>query len=366
MTTLLLAAAVHVSPAEARCQGCVATPPPSPVVPPGTCQGCSPVRPTPAVTLRAVAAGAGLTIGAAAQPQHFVDPRYGATLAQFSGLTTENALKMGPLRPSPDVFDFGPADALLDFAANHGLEVHGHTLVYHDQLPAWLTGATWTRAQLLAILEHHIRTVVERYRGRIASWDVVNEAVDDAGGLRRSIWLEVIGPEYLDLAFRWAHEADPAATLYLNDYGAEGLGLKSDAVYSLAHSLRGRGVPLHGVGLQMHTELWARPLPSHVLANLQRLAAIPVLIHVSEMDVRVPTPATASALDAQAGVYADMLRACLAVEACTRFTAWGFTDAHSWIPTFFPGWGDALLFDGDYAPKPAYHAVIDVLRGAGE
>ena len=218
------------------------------------------VSPSPTPTgesLRDLAPRRGLAIGAAVDVSALrSDPVYAQILAQeFNMLTAENALKFGPLRPSRDSYDFSAADILVQFAQDHDMQVRGHTLVWHNQLPDWLTQGTFSREELSAILKEHILTVVGRYRGKIAAWDVVNEAVGDNGQMRDTFWLRGIGPEYLDLAFQWAHEADPQAKLFYNDYNGEGLGSKSDAIYRLLKELLQRRVPVDGVGLQMHLTL---------------------------------------------------------------------------------------------------------------
>ena len=316
-------------------------------------------------TLRSVAAGVGLKIGAAVQPQYIAqDLFYGPALTtDFSEITPENQMKFGPLRPTPTTFDFESADTLVDFAVGNGMAVHGHTLVWHMQLPTWLTSGSWTRDQLIDILRTHIQTVVGRYKRKVAAWDVVNEAVDATGQLRSTIWQTIIGDDYIEMAFRWANEADPDAKLFYNDFGAEGLGTKSDAVYSLVRNLLMKGTPIHGVGLQMHVSQDFAPTPQNVVTNMQRLAALGLQIHISEMDVRLLVPPSPQTLALQAQVYANMMHACLTVTACTKFSTWGFTDKHSWIPSFFPGFGAALMFDADYHPKLAYHALLATLRG---
>ena len=189
-------------------------------------------------------------------------------------LTPENAMKFGLVHPEPDRYDFADADYIVGFAEAHGMQVRGHNLVWHFQLPTWLTEGTWTRDELIDILHQHITTVVGHYRGRVAAWDVVNEAIADDGSLRDTIWLRGIGPEYIDMAFRWAHEADPDALLFYNDYAGEGLGAKSDAIYALVQGLLERGVPINGVGLQMHVSLRWSPQPQDVAANMERLGAL--------------------------------------------------------------------------------------------
>jgi endo-1,4-beta-xylanase len=315
--------------------------------------------------MRDCARAHGVQIGAAvaASPLRN-DPLYAQTLAQyFTMVTPENVMKFGPLHPEPDRYNFGDADFIVDFAQAHGMQIRGHTLVWHNQLPGWLEGGDWSKEELMAVLRDHIYTVVGRYRGRVAAWDVVNEAIADDGTLRDTIWLRVIGPEYIELAFRWAHEADPNALLFYNDYGAEGLCPKADAVYALVGDLVQRGVPIHGVGLQMHASLDWCPEPGSVAANIERLSALGLRAQITEMDVRVPEPATQEKLETQATIYEDMLHVCISSESCTAFVLWGFTDSHSWVPSFFPGYGSALIFDGNYEPKPACEALEDVIVG---
>lgn len=324
------------------------------------------VTPAPAQPLRAAAQAHNLLIGAAVDVtalRH--DSTYAGTLArEFSAVTPENALKFGPLRPAQSTYDFDDADFLVDFAQAHSMQVRGHTLVWHNQLPGWLTGGTYTRDQLIAVLRDHISTVVGRYRGRISTWDVVNEGVDDtSGGLRDTLWLRGIGPDYIELAFRFAHEADPAARLFYNDYGAEGLGAKSDAVYALVRDLKSRGVPIDGVGLQSHFTRGDLPPLADLDANIKRLGALGLQVQVTELDIRTQLPATDIALRKQAGEYGSYLGVCLANPSCTMFVTWGFTDKYSWIPQFYPGLGAALPFDEAYHPKPAYHALLDALIG---
>jgi endo-1,4-beta-xylanase len=290
------------------------------------------------------------------------EPAYHETLTgEFNALTPENAMKFGPLCSSRGNYNFGEADAIVAMAEEHGMKVRGHTLVWHNQLPSWLTDKQWTRDELISILHEHIAAVVGHYRGRIWTWDVVNEAVEDDGSLRQTIWSQGIGPEYIEMAFRWAHEADPNALLFYNDYSGEGLGTKSDAIYALVADLRKRGVPIDGVGLQMHVPLEGGPSPDDVAANMKRLGAIGLKVNITEMDVRIPEPITEEKLEAQAQLYHKMLDVCLMAKNCTAFEMWGFTDSHSWIPQFFPGTGDALIFDGAYQPKPAFNEIMGTL-----
>lgn len=312
-------------------------------------------------SLRSLAEKCGIYIGAAVERSLLDIPDYAYTLKQeFNMLTTENALKFGPVHPEPNVYSFSDADYIISFAESNGMKVRGHTLVWHRQLPAWVTQGRYTREEWMNILREHIMTVVGRYRGRIYAWDVVNEAINDDGTLRDTIWLRGIGPEYIELAFRWAHEADPQALLFYNDYGAEGLGVKSDAVYNLVKNLLEKGVPIHGVGLQMHISLENPPNPQEVAANIRRLNELGLEVHITEMDVRIRTPARWEDLVKQAEIYREILKVCLSAENCKAFVMWGFTDRYSWIPSHFSGYGSALIFDETYKPKPAYYYLVAV------
>ena len=312
-------------------------------------------------SLRTLAAARDLDLGAAVAPRPLCEePEYAATLArEFSMVTAENALKMGPLRPGPEEWSFADADAIVDFAAHCGQKVRGHTLVWHSQVPRWAAAAP--AGDLASILEAHIDTVVGRYEGRIRVWDVINEAVTDDGALRDTLWLRGMGPDYLANVLRRAHRADPLARLFYNDYGAEGCTAKAEAVYLLLRGLLDTGVPVHGVGLQMHIPLEGYPNADDVAANMARLAGLDLEIHITELDVRLPLPVADAALEAQARVYQDILQVCLDCPACTALVLWGFTDRHSWVPHFFDGCGDALIYDAAYRPKPAREAMARVL-----
>jgi endo-1,4-beta-xylanase len=318
-----------------------------------------------AAPLRDSASARGLYIGAAAAMGPLRnEPVYAETLRrEFNMVVAENAFKMDALRPSATTYNFTDADALMAFAEQNGMAVRGHTLVWHSQLPGWLTSGNFNRDQTIAIMRDHITTVMGRYRGRIVHWDVVNEAMADGTGQLRtnSFWHQRIGPEYIALAFQFAREADPDAVLYYNDYEAEGLGQKSDAVFNLVSSLRSQGVPVDGVGWQMHKINPFRIQAQHT-QNAQRLAALGVEISITEMDVRIALPSDATELQQQALAYDDATRFCLTTPNCTSLTTWGFTDKYSWVPSVFSGFGDALIYNASYQPKPAYFAIQAVLE----
>ena len=313
--------------------------------------------------LRSAAEARGLLVGAAVAVQPLKnDASYAQTLArEFNMVVAENAMKFAQLVPKQTGYNFADADAIVDFANAHAMRVRGHTLVWHYQIPQWLINGNFSPSEISAILQEHIQTVVGHYRGRMHAWDVVNEAIGDNSTLQETIWLKALGPDYIQQAFVWAREADPQAKLFYNDNGGEALGPRSDAIYSLVRNLKARGVPIDGVGLQSQFSVEQPPNFRDITANLSRLAALGLEIHVTELDVRLSMPATKEKLRQQAIIYRNYLRACLSISKCRAFMMWGFTDKYSWIPKYFAGKGAALPLDENYTPKPAYNALSDVL-----
>lgn len=315
-------------------------------------------------TLRSLAATRSFYVGAAvAVPPFRTDETYAAVLGrEFNMIVAENAFKWEEIHPREKTFRFNDPDLLVQFAEDHGMAVRGHTLVWHNQLPAWLTTGDFTREQIIALLRGHIQNVVGHFKGKIAAWDVVNEAVaDSGGGLRKdSFWLQKIGPDYIKLAFEFAHEADPDAKLYYNDYSNEDTGAKSNAIFKLVKALKEAGVPIDGVGWQMHVENGFR-IGAANRKNAERLAALGLEISITELDVRGKVPLNAAGLAKQAKAYGDIVAFCLTQPNCKAVVLWGFTDKVSWIPGFFKGTGDALIFDANYQPKPAYAAMLKAL-----
>jgi endo-1,4-beta-xylanase len=312
--------------------------------------------------LRAAASAAGKLVGAAVQSSFLNDPRYSAVFARhFDYVTAEYEMKWDPIERTRGSEDFSGGDAIASYAAGRGMQVKGHALVWHQAVPSWV--GSLSAADLRTEFERHIRSVAAHYRGRVIAWDVVNEAIDDSGsGLRDTMFRQKLGDRYIADAFRFAREADPQALLFYNDYSGEGLGAKSDAIYSLVSGLIAQGVPIDGVGLQMHVRAGAPPSDASVAANMRRLAALGLRVNISEMDVRIGDigGATPANLDRQKAVYHSMVAVCVAEPACQGVTFWGFTDAHSWIYNQF-GADAPLLFDAQYAAKPAFFGVFDAL-----
>jgi endo-1,4-beta-xylanase len=286
--------------------------------------------------------------------------------AQFSSVSPENQMKWEYIHPERDRYNFGMADAIVRFAERNRQVVRGHTLFWHSQNPEWLEKGQFTKAELREILREHITKVVGRYAGRIQQWDVANEIFTDTGALRTAdnIWIRELGPGIVADAFRWAHQADPRAKLFFNDYNVESVNAKSDAYYALIKDLRASGVPVHGFSVQGHLSL-DYGFPDDLQRNLKRFADLGLETAITEVDVRMTLPAsgvpTEAQLRQQADYYQRMLTACLNVRTCRSFTIWGFTDKYSWVPVFFQGQGAATVMWDDLTRKPAYYALRSTL-----
>jgi len=290
------------------------------------------------------------------------DSAYAQTLArEFNMIVPEDAMKFRIVQPGRNEFNFADADAMVNFALAHGMKVRGHTLVWGVRNPPWLVNGNFSPKEMSAILKQHIQTEVGRYRGRIYAWDVVNEAIDEKSQLRDTLWYKALGSDYIAQSFIWAHEADPDAKLFYNDFGGEALGPRSDAIYELLRDLKSRGIPVDGVGLQSHFDVEHPPDFGGVATNLKRLAALGLEIHITEFDVRLPLPLNEKLLLQQADFYRHYLEVCLSNSNCKAFLMWGFTDKYSWIPRYFHGTAAALPFDDAYGRKPAYYALRDAL-----
>ncbi|HEY0379793.1 MAG TPA: endo-1,4-beta-xylanase [Pyrinomonadaceae bacterium] len=332
----------------------------------------------PAQSLRREADRAGVLVGAAVDPALFSESAYVETLArEFNMVQAENVMKWGTIRPGPETFNFAPGDRVVAFARAHGMKVRGHTLLWSEYNPAWLVRGRFTPRQLRSVLREHVRRVMRHYAGQVFAWDVVNEVFLADGRVEPSVWydqpgigLKGKGTAYVEQAFRWARAADPHTLLFYNDYDTEGLNPKSDAVYEMVKDFKRRGVPIDGVGIQAHIFNLDFKALSSISANIERLAALGLQVHITEMDVALPVDAAGRLRDPedlarQAEVYRLVAAACFASPRCTAFQTWGVTDRHSWIPNYTKGEkGAALLFDRDYAPKPAYRAVLDSLAAA--
>jgi endo-1,4-beta-xylanase len=325
-------------------------------------------------TLRQAADNDVVLIGTAVRSAQMSEPAYAAALArEFNMVEAEDAMKWWVLRPDANSYDFRQADELVRFAMAHQMKVRGHCLVWGRYNPDWLTQGNFTTPQLSHLLHEHITRVMEHYAGQVFAWDVINEALDENGNVRDSLWYNQPGvgfsrqgTGYIEQVFRWAHDADPKALLFYNEAEGEGLNRKSDAIYAMIKDFRQRDVPIHGVGLQMHI-----PSPDAdigaIAANIARLTALGVQVHITELDVSLPLDSSghvqAEDLTRQAGVYRGIVRACLNSPGCTAIQTWGFTDKYSWIGSHSHGArGQALPFDRTYQPKAAYRAALEELH----
>jgi endo-1,4-beta-xylanase len=321
------------------------------------------------------------------------------TLAQpfiikhFNTITAEDAMKWERIHPLPGTFNFTIADSTVAFGKRNGMFIDGHVLVWHSQTPDWVftdsLGNPMTRDALLARMKDHIFTVAGRYKGQITGWDVVNEAIDDNGEMRKNKWYEIIGEDYVQKAFEYAHEADPDAELYYNDYNIEE-PVKREGVVRLIKKLQEQGVKIDGVGIQGH---WLMDTPelTDIDSSIRIYAGLGMKVLITEMDIDVlpfdwsrPTADVSlhgewreslnpyktglpdSMQTAQANRYADIFRIFVKYkDDVARVTFWGLHDGYSWRNNWpVPGRTNyPLLFDRNYQPKPAYYAVIKTVRG---
>ncbi len=229
-----------------------------------------------------------------------------------------------------------------------------------------MSSGAWTEEQLTSIIETHIANEVGHYKGQCYSWDVVNEALNDDGTFRDSVFYDVLGESFIPVAFRAAAAADPDAKLYYNDYNIEGTGAKQAAAVAIVKSVKAAGARIDGVGMQAHLIVGSIPSQSDLEAAMKSyLEAGATEVAYTELDVRFSSlPPSDDGLRAQGTDYATVAGACLAVDACVGVTVWDFTDRYSWIPSTFPGQGAALPYDEGLAKKPAWTAVSSVLAAA--
>ena len=322
-------------------------------------------------TLRGAAHGK-VHVGTAAKTGYIAqESRYAATLArEFDQLEAENEMKWSQLRPAKDRFDFAAADELVRFAKENGMLVRGHTLLWHQAVPKWLSDGQWTWNDLSQLMAEHIQTVVKHFAGSVYAWDVVNEAFHPDGSLRSSIWYDSPGTGaegpygYIERAFVLAHAADPQAKLFYNDYAFEGGGQKFEAILAMARDFKDRGVPIDGIGFQCHFALDS--ISAAMLEKTMRaFTDLGLEVQITELDIRLPLDRAGQVnsqdLERQAQQYGEVVQACLGVRGCTAVQVWGFSDAHSWISRSSRGYGAATLFDQEYRPKPAYGVVLSLL-----
>ncbi len=309
-------------------------------------------------TLKSAADAKGKDIGFALDPSRLTEAAY-KNLAdtEFNLVVPENAMKWDATEATQGVFTYSAGDQVASYASSTGKELYGHTLVWHSQLPGWVSNLDATA--LLAAEKSHVTNLVTHFKGKVTSWDVVNEAFNDDGSRRTSVFQTKIGSTWIEEAFKAARAADASAKLCINDYSTDGINAKSTAIYSLVQDFKARGVPIDCVGFQAHLVLGQ--VPGDLRANLQRFADLGVDVRITELDIRMTTPSDAMKLATQATNYASVVTACLAVSRCQGVTIWGITDKYSWVPNTFSGQGAALVWDESYNAKPAYAAIATAL-----
>lgn len=288
---------------------------------------------------------------------------------EFSSVTAENYLKMANVHPAQDRYDWTGSDVLVNFAEQNKQRMHGHTCIWHQAVPGWVANFQGDSLAWEGLFRSHIQTVVSHYKGRIASWDVVNEAFVDDGTLRPTIWLTHLGPDYVARAFRYAREADPNVKLFYNEYGHEYSPKRLAAVLTLAADFKRRGIPIDGLGLQMHTNIGVAD--ASIENAIRQAAATGLLVHISELDVRVNQAKKAGYVindtDAQKQrqKFAAIVRAYRTLVPKAQqhgITTWNIGDGDSWIPKFCSCADFPLPFDSQYAKKPAYDGLLDGLK----
>jgi len=304
-----------------------------------------------------------------------MDRQYAPVLGRdFNEITPENCMKFQLVEPQQGVYEFGEADVLVEFAQKNNIRIHGHCLVWFNSNPEWLTKGTFTNAQIQTIMENHIAALVGRYKGKIAAWDVINEPfIEWTANLHASPWNTAMGSNYITLALQAAHTADPDALLFINEWGCEAAGDKQDALYNLCSSLLTAGVPLHGVGFQMHEDMndpdfqadtpdQGSVSPAELRTAIQRFKALGLQVRVSEMDVNLHSIGP-NTVQAQGDYFRDMMEVCIEEQA-RSFTMWGFTDKWTSLQewTEYYQYGNGVIFDTSYNPKIAYNEILARLK----
>lgn len=286
----------------------------------------------------------------------------------FGQVTPANAMKGVNTEPLLGVFNYTQGDVVVSIARDTGKILRCHNLIWLSQQPEWVTAGNWTRETLLPQMKNHITTLITHWSDICHAWDVVNEAFASNGTLSDSPWLDVIGPDYLTLAFQYADEAVRATgkpiNLYYNDYGIESPGDKINAVYGLVNTLKAQNIEIC-VGLESHFTVLDPNTYAAQTAVMDELEKIAKCFALTELDVRFPTlpPNATFSYEAQAFRYWESTTACFQHSKCEGVTIWDFADQYSWIPATFPGEGEADVYAADYSRKPAYYAIAEAIQG---
>ncbi|KAJ5579415.1 hypothetical protein N7450_008282 [Penicillium hetheringtonii] len=307
-----------------------------------------------------------LYFGSATDNPELTDTAYLTQLSNtddFGQITPGNSQKWATIEPTQNQFSYTKGDVIANLAKANDQKLRCHTLVWHSQLPSWVSGGTWTNATLIAAMKNHITNVVTHYKGDCYAWDVVNEALNEDGSYRESIFYKTIGPAYIPIAFATAAAADPDVKLYYNDYNIESSGSKATAAQNIVKLVQSYGAKIDGVGLQAHFIVGSTPSQSAQASVLSAYAALGVEVAYTELDIRMTLPSTDALLAQQKTDYTNTVAACVAERKCIGITIWDWTDKYSWVPNTFSGQGAACPWDENYAKKPAYSGILSALGG---
>jgi endo-1,4-beta-xylanase len=296
------------------------------------------------------------------------DPVYKSiAIKQFNSITPENIFKAEYLHPEPNLFNWTEADSLISFCQQYNKRLHGHTLIWHQQVPQWMLEYQGSTADWEQLMKVHIQTIMLHFKNKVKAWDVVNEAFNEDGTLRNSIWKQKIGVSYIEKAYLYAQEADPNALLFYNDYNLESNPTKRNSVLALLNNLRNKGLKIDGIGIQMHINTYY-PESSQIASAFQEIAAADYKIHVSELDISVNP--LAKDIDPNEKLFTE--QANLLGSVVTNYnmipeqyqygiTFWGISDKNSWIRTYYNKEDYPLLYDDNYLPKSCYCKLIKTL-----
>jgi len=287
---------------------------------------------------------------------------------EFTSLTAENHMKMMHVHPEIERFDFSKGDEIVNFGLSSGKRIHGHTLVWHNQVPQWMKDFQGNQLAWENLLKTHIQTVVKHYKGKVSGWDVVNEDFLDDGSLRPSIWAEHI-PNYIAKSFQWAHDADPEAILFYNDYGQDGKPLKKKAILSMVKDLKQKNIPIHGLGLQMHININSKQ--EEIEEVIKQSTQTGLVIHFSELDIAVNPKNNPEFIydqqsqSKQSDLFNFVFMAFQSIPASLQYgvTFWNVADKDSWLRGYFKRPKEfPLLFDDQYSKKQIYQNLYNQLK----
>ncbi|RJE26962.1 hydrolase family 10 [Aspergillus sclerotialis] len=283
----------------------------------------------------------------------------------FGQLTPGNSQKWDATEPSQNTFTFTNGDKIVDLAASNGQKMRCHNLVWHSQLPNWVNSGSWTNETLLAAMKNHITKVATHYKGRCYAWDVVNEALNEDGTYRNSVFYQHIGEAYLPIAFATAAAADPDVKLYYNDYNIESPGAKASGAQRIVNLVKSYGAKIDGVGLQAHFIVGSTPSKSSMISNIKAFTSLGVEVAYTELDIRMQLPSDTTKLAQQSTDYKNTVESCVETDGCVGVTIWDWTDKYSWVPGVFNGYGDACPWGENLQKKPAYDGILSALGGGG-